>query len=67
MVEQAGATGGSKKWKNKDTNSGSSPSNGGVSNDPVLAGLGSIISGIVATRMAAANAGNKSPETCPVQ
>lgn len=67
MVEQPGAAGGYKGSKNRDGNAGSSHSNGGVNNDPVLAGLGSIISGIVANRMAANNPGNKSPESCPIQ
>lgn len=68
MVEtQGAAAGGSKKSKNKDGNTGSSNSNGDLSNDPVLAGLGSIIGGIVANRLAAANTGNKSPESCPIQ
>lgn len=69
VVEQGIAAGGSKKAKNKDLDTGSSQPTGGVHNDPVLAGLGSIISGIVANRMAAANPGNKSPgpEACPIQ
>lgn len=70
MVEQqaAGVAGGYKKSKSKDGSTGSSQSSGGsLSNDPVLAGLGSIIGGIVANRLAAANPGNKSPESCPIQ
>lgn len=68
--------GGSKKSRKKDGNNGtngqeknigSTSSIGDLSKDPVLSGLGSIIGGIVANRIAAANPGNKSPESCPIQ
>lgn len=67
MEKGSTATAGYQKSKHKDGNSASSLSNGHLGNDPVLAGLGSIIGGIVANRIAAAKPGNKSPDSCPIQ
>ncbi|KAG4075954.1 hypothetical protein HA402_003780 [Bradysia odoriphaga] len=75
VVKKSDVAEGSKKSKNKGSNKDESNvldravsgSNMNLNNDPVLAGLGSIIGGIVANRIAAANPGNKSPESCPIQ
>ncbi len=80
MVDKGNATGGSKPskpTKNKDGGDGVGGSssnvpatvsnNGNLKNDPVLAGLGSIIGGIMANRIAASQPGNKCPDACPIQ
>lgn len=58
-----------KKPKNRDGNNDKAPANAmnGLSNDPVLTGLGTILGGLVANRIAAAKNDNKSPEACPIQ